>query len=285
MEKKKKKKTDAAKGRGPSESQATFATSLLLRMQDGDQEAAKELIDLVYEKLRGMARNRMRDERTNHTLQPTALVHEVYIQLAEQGRPLSSRKHFYFAAARAMWQLLASYARERNAEKRGGRLERLPLEAEVLVGPDESLLWIEVLELLDRLEAEDERKAQIVKLRLLVGQTNDEVADLLGVSVKTVEREWRLIRSWFTVELRRTRRQVAIREAMPKLSTEERQAIDLHRTHGTAWDTIAEEMGLASPGEAKTLHAKALIRIKQIAESASSRPHQQGDGASQQAHE
>ncbi|MEM9799721.1 MAG: ECF-type sigma factor [Planctomycetota bacterium] len=181
----------------PSE---TRATELLSRMESGDGEAASQLLPLLYDELRRIARENMARERIGHTLQPTALVHEAWVRLlgAEGGaKGFEGREHFLRAAAQVMRRVLVDHARARNAEKRGGGpgnavelddvVERFEAQGTDLVELDDALSE------LDRVDSE---LARIVELRTFGGLTMDDVARSLGVSKATAERRARVARMW-----------------------------------------------------------------------------------------
>lgn len=164
---------------------------------EGDRAAAENLLPLVYDELRNLARARCRHIPPNATLQPTALVHEAYVRLiGKQIQEYEGRGHFFAAAARAMRDILVEQARRKAALKRGGDRERVPLEhAEPqFESVDEDVLAID--EAIKKLEADDPRKGQIVNLRYFAGLTAEETAQTLGVSLGTVERDWRQIRDY-----------------------------------------------------------------------------------------
>lgn len=177
-----------------SDPQRGMVTQVLKAVQDGDQKAAADLLPLVYGELRKLARIRMGKIPAGNTLQPTALVHEAYLRLVGDADPnWNSRGHFFGAAAEAMRQILVDQARRKAALKHGGGQKRenadevdIPLEA-----PSEDLLALD--QALERLEAEDPRKAQIVKLRYFAGLTREETASALNLSVRTIDYEWRYI--------------------------------------------------------------------------------------------
>lgn len=179
-------------------------TRLLQRLADGQSEAADELLPLVYTELRALAAGYMAQERRQHTLQATALVHEAWLRIqkdADGGEPWQNRAHFLGVAARAMRRVLIDHARRRGAEKRGGERARLPLDEALELfeehGPD--LLTLD--EALQRLAATDAELARIVELRFFAGASNGEIAEALGVSTRTVERGWKVAQAWLRAEL------------------------------------------------------------------------------------
>lgn len=177
-------------------------TLLLKQCNDGDKDAESRLITLVYRELRRLAGHYMRHERAGHTLQPTALVHEAYVRLmGQESAKWHDRKHFFSAASRVMRNVLVDHARSHRAAKRGGEFQQVTLDGEI---PMSETGWSEVLavhEALDKLAAEDPRKARIVELRYFTGLSVEETADLLSVSAKTVKRDWSLARIWLHQEI------------------------------------------------------------------------------------
>jgi RNA polymerase sigma factor (TIGR02999 family) len=173
-------------------------TLLLRSTQAMDPERIGRLFALVHDELRSIARRHMQGERSSHTLQATALVNEAYLKLVGASNPLpwESRERFYAAAAEAMRRILLDHAKGRAREKRGGHLERLPLDAIELVDRDDPQQVIQIDDALTRLEAQDPRMAQLVKLRFYAGLTEAEVAATLGVSDRHVRREWTVARAW-----------------------------------------------------------------------------------------
>ena len=187
----------------PSVSQQRV-TVLLGRWSDGDDAALAELTPLVYEELRRLAHHYMGGERPNHTLQTTALVNEAYLRLADQTNPRwQSRAHFFAVAARAMRQILVSYARSNRAQKRGGGAVKMELDAVAILSPEQSNEIVDVHEALERLGTLDERKARVVELKYFGGLNYDEMAEVLKVSPVTVRRDWRFAKAWLHNELRR----------------------------------------------------------------------------------
>jgi len=179
-------------------------TILLTKLKQGNQEAATELLALVYPELRRLASAYMRGERGSHTLQPTALVHEAYLRLVQTGEvDWRNRAHFIAFAANLMRRILVDYARARNAEKRGGPRQRVELREELAAATDvEATELLDLDAALDRLEQMDQRISRVVELRYFGGLTADETAEVLGVSTKTVKRDWSIARSWLKRELR-----------------------------------------------------------------------------------
>jgi RNA polymerase sigma factor (TIGR02999 family) len=185
-----------------AESQQQAITRVLTAAAAGDRVAARQLLPLVYDQLRRLARSRMASLRAGQTLDSTALVHEAYLRLVGDCDPgWDHRGHFFAAAAGAMRDILVEQARRRASLKRGGDRKRVELsDAEpVFESPVVDLLAMN--EALGRLESEDQRKRQIINLRYFAGFSNDDTAAALGVSVGTVEREWRFIRAWLKREL------------------------------------------------------------------------------------
>jgi RNA polymerase sigma factor (TIGR02999 family) len=178
-------------------------TVILGRARDGDETARRELLSLVYDELRGVASGLMRRERPDHTLSPTAVVHEAVIRLLGDAvfDKAADRSFLFASAARAMREVLIDHARRRSADRRGGSLRRVPLDAIADYFEGQGLDLVAVHEALDRLAERDDRQAQVMTLRYFGGMTVAEVAAALGVSTVTVERDWRLARAWLLGEL------------------------------------------------------------------------------------
>jgi RNA polymerase sigma factor (TIGR02999 family) len=178
-------------------------TLILGRAQAGDERARGEVLARVYDELRRVASGLMRRERPDHKLSPTAVVHEAVIRLlGEAVFDKAADRHFLFAsAARAMREVLIDHARRRAADRRGGGRRRVPLDAVVDYFQGQGLDLVAVHEALDRLAERDPRQAQVMTLRYFGGMTVAEVAAALGVSVVTVERDWRLARAWLVGQL------------------------------------------------------------------------------------
>lgn len=177
-------------------------TRILSAIEQGDPRAAEELLPLVYDELRRLAAARLSSEKAGQTLQATALVHEAYLRLlANDEVGWNGRGHFFGAAAEAMRRILIDRARQRNSVKRGGNLQRVELrEPAVDIGVD-SIDLLGLDEALTRLEAEEPRKAELVKLRFFAGLTQDEAAAALGVSRATAKRYWIYARAWLFGQL------------------------------------------------------------------------------------
>ena len=178
-------------------------TRLLLRWENGDEEALGELLPLVYDELRSLARSYLRRERRDHSLQPTALVHELYIRLAsERPAAFKNRAHFFGIAARLMRQLLVVHARRHDAVKRGGGRVRVELENIPLTSAEPGFDLDAFDSALNRLEEIDPLQARIVELRFFCGYTIEESAEIAGCSPATVSREWQTARLFLFRELR-----------------------------------------------------------------------------------
>jgi RNA polymerase sigma-70 factor, ECF subfamily len=172
-------------------------TQLLADVQTGQPDAAGQLMPLVYEELRQLARRQMRHERSDHTLQGTALVHEAYFRLVHQReRTWQNRTHFIRIAAQVMRRLLIDHARARRAAKREGELQRVPLEEPLLLTAEQSDELLALDEALERLAQFDARQSRVVELRFFGGLTVEETAEALGIAPKTVKRDWSVARAW-----------------------------------------------------------------------------------------
>ncbi len=202
-------------------------TRILSQIDSGDPRAAEQLLPLVYDELRRLARVKLSQEKPGQTLQATALVHEAYLRLVggggdrEQGTgdseqstelspdscPLSpgsfdSRGHFFAAAAEAMRRILVEAARRKRRLKRGGDLERQPLEVDAIALPEVDDDLVELDAALDRLAENHPRKAELVKLRYFAGLTQQQAAAALGIGVSTADRDWAYARAWLFREMR-----------------------------------------------------------------------------------
>jgi RNA polymerase sigma factor (TIGR02999 family) len=178
-------------------------TLILGRARAGDEKARGELLTLVYDELRRVASRLMRRERVSHTLSLTAVVHEAVIRLLGDGvfDKAADRSFLIASAARAMREVLIDHARRRSADRHGGGRQRVPLDAVVDYFENQGLDVVAVHEALDRLTELNERQAQVMTLRYFGGLTVPEAAAALGVSVVTVERDWRLARAWLAGQL------------------------------------------------------------------------------------
>ncbi len=187
----------------PIQKRSSDATQLLRRVNAGDVAAAEGLLPLVYEQLRALAGSYFRGQPPDHTLQPTALVHEAYLKLIHNpDGEWQNRAHFCAVAATAMRQILHDRARRRRAAKRGGEARRVPLVDQIeapSAGTPVDLVALD--DALERLSTLDSRQARIVELRFFGGLTVEEVAHLLEVSTRTIEKEWRRVRAWLSREL------------------------------------------------------------------------------------
>jgi len=177
-------------------------TQLLTEWSHGDDAALAELTPLVYQELRRLAHYYMDGQRPDHTLQTTALVNEAYLRLADQTNPnWQSRAHFFAVAARAMRQILVSYARSNRAQKRGGGGVRIELDESAILSPEQSKEIVDLHEALERLDTLDSRKAQVVELKFFGGLNYDEIAEVLKIARMTVRRDWEFARIWLYTEL------------------------------------------------------------------------------------
>ena len=177
-------------------------TQLLLDWSTGNKDAFAVLMPVVYDELRRLASGYLRRERAGHTLQPTALVHEAYLQLIDQRNVRwQNRAHFFGIAATLMRRILVEHARKNHALKRGGMQSNLSLDAAVGLArePDVDLLALD--DALLRLEAMDPQKCRVVELRFFGGLTVEETAEVLGLAPITVHRAWRIIKAWLRQEL------------------------------------------------------------------------------------
>ncbi len=179
-------------------------TELLLDWRKGDQMALDQLIPMVHNELRRMARNYMRRQNPGHTLQTTALVNEAFIRLVDSNRVnWQDRNHFYAVSAQLMRRILVDSARRRNSLKRGGDQVMVTLDdnADVAISRQDDVLALD--EAMSRLAKMDPRQSQIVEMRYFGGLTEEEIAAILGVSSRTVRRDWNLARAWLFREIKR----------------------------------------------------------------------------------
>ncbi len=185
----------------PSHPPNPRVTGLLQRAQSGDQQAVEELLPLVYHEMRQLAQAVFRHQNPNHTLQPTALVHEAYLKLVGNLEGVEGKRHFFLIAGRAMRQILTDHARAKASGKRGGGAERLTLIPDLAPSPAPALDLVALDESLKRLEAVHARHAKVVELRLFGGLTIQETAEALGVSKRSVDTDWALGRAWLQHDL------------------------------------------------------------------------------------
>jgi RNA polymerase sigma factor (TIGR02999 family) len=173
-------------------------TLLLRKWIGGDRQALDELTPFVYKELRRLAHYYLQREREGHTLQSTALVHEVYLRMCgPESLQLENRAHFFAVAAKMMRRILVDYARRQGAEKRGGSAVRMPLEAALAFTVDEKRAELVALdEALERLQSFDPRKCQVVEMRFFAGLEAKEIATVLGTTEATVRRDWAIAKAW-----------------------------------------------------------------------------------------
>jgi RNA polymerase sigma factor (TIGR02999 family) len=178
-------------------------TALIGRAGTGDRDAMEVVVRAVFDELRRMAAGLLRDERPDHTLQPSALVNEVMLRFLDGGMPgdVPSRRYFFASCARAMRQILVNHALHCRAAKRLGRRDRVPLDDLLAFYEEKKLDVIDVDEAVERLSGYNERQGLVVSLRFFAGMSVPEVAAALGVSVATVEGDWRLARAWLKGQL------------------------------------------------------------------------------------
>jgi RNA polymerase sigma factor (TIGR02999 family) len=189
-------------------------TALLRLAQEGDRAAEARLLELLYVELRRVAGACIRSERKEHTLQATALVHEAYLRLAgERHTGWQDRRHFLTAAAQVMRRVLVDCARARNAQKRGGGLCRVELDSNLPLGGNWAREFLDVDAALEELAAIDARQARVVELRFFGGLTEVEIGEALGISERTVKREWEFARAWLHGRLVRCRGKQSVQAA------------------------------------------------------------------------
>jgi RNA polymerase sigma factor (TIGR02999 family) len=180
---------------------ATGVTRLLAQWADGDRQATEELLSLVYDELRRLARSYLQRENPGHTLQSTALVHEAYLRLVEQDVSSQSRAHFFGIAAQMMRRILVDHARRRNAAKRDAERLRVLAGPSIDTSSNEAPDLLALDSALKSFERIDARQARIVELRFFAGLTVEETAEIANVSAATVKREWRTARAWLRHEI------------------------------------------------------------------------------------
>ena len=181
----------------PAAGDAGEVTRLLRRWNGGDAKARERLLELVYRNLRGLARRQLRQERRDHTLQTTDLVHEAYLRLVGQNRlEWQSRRHFFAIAAQAMRRILLDHARRHRADKRSGASEKVPMAAIPEPAVEPGIDLIDLDDALGKLARVDRRQVLLVELRYFAGLTIHDTALVLGISPATVKREWQLAQAW-----------------------------------------------------------------------------------------
>ncbi len=177
-------------------------TQLLHAASSGERADLDALMNAIYDELRRLAVKHMQAERGNHTLQPTAVVHEAYIKLIDQrSADWNDRVHFFAIASRIIRQILVDHARAHKAEKRGGGAARLPLDAGQSVAAEPNVDLIALDEALTALHELNERQAQVVEMRFFGGLTIDEIAESLGIGKRSVDREWKVARAWLFCQI------------------------------------------------------------------------------------
>ena len=179
-------------------------TRILEAAQRGDPKAAEELLPLVYDELRKLAAAKMAQERPNQTLQPTALVHEVWLRLVgNENQKWNGHAHFFGAAAEAMRRILIENARRKRAARHGGGQAKLDIQEIEIASPTKDDELLAVSDALEKFAARDKQKAELVKLRYFVGLTTEEAAEVLGISIPTADRWWNFSRAWLFEEIER----------------------------------------------------------------------------------
>lgn len=180
--------------------------NLLASLSQGDPAAAERLLPILYQELKGIANQHMRNERTDHTLQATALVHEAYLKLVDQSRvQWQGKAHFCAVASNIMRRILVDHARTKNAAKRGKGAQRITLDEQLVEGSLEANVdLVDLDELLNELAALNSRHAKIIEMRYFAGMTIEETAAALDVSVSTVKGDWRTAKAWLTARLDET---------------------------------------------------------------------------------
>jgi RNA polymerase sigma-70 factor (ECF subfamily) len=187
-----------------SEAATDNVTRLLIELSNGDQDAVDLLLPVIYDELRKLAASYLRRERPDHTLQPTALVHEAYLRLVDQTRVnWQNRAHFFGVAAQIMRRLLVDHARKHNAEKRGQDFQKLSLDENIDRAVERSTELMALDDALKALAAFDEQKARMVELRYFGGLSIEETADVMGVTPTTVKRHWRFAKAWLYGEMQK----------------------------------------------------------------------------------
>jgi RNA polymerase sigma-70 factor (ECF subfamily) len=179
------------------------ATELLHQLADRDESAAERLFPMIYEDLRELALGYFQRQEGGHTLQPTALVHEAFVKISGSRSRWKDRAHFYAVAAAAMRQILIEHARRKKADKRGGGRDRVTLSNVLTPSGGSEIDVLALNELLTKLEQFDPRQYRVVEMRFFAGASEEEIAEVLGVSRTTVQSEWRSAKAWLGKELRK----------------------------------------------------------------------------------
>jgi RNA polymerase sigma factor (TIGR02999 family) len=178
-------------------------TQLLFEFRTGNPDARDRLVPLVYRELRRIANARLRRESPTHSLQPTALVHEAYLRLIDITQvQWKDRAHFFSVASTIMRRILVDHARAKQARKRGGTEDTLWLDEASMPSPRRAPELVALNDALDKLSEIDERQAKIVEMRFFAGMTEEETGEVLGISARTVKRDWRMAKAWLFQELR-----------------------------------------------------------------------------------
>ena len=179
------------------------ATAMLDGIAKGDAEAPAAFLDLVYNELRRLAAGKLAREAPGQTLQATALVHEAWLRLiGDENRHFEDRTHFFAAAAEAMRRILIERARRRRAVRHGGKLERVNLQDDMLASPEDDDLLLALNDALKKLELKHPVQAQVVKLRYFAGMSNEEIAEVMSVSLSTVKNYWVFSKAWLFREIK-----------------------------------------------------------------------------------
>jgi RNA polymerase sigma factor (TIGR02999 family) len=184
-------------------SDSTGVTQFLIDLSNGNERAADELLPVVYDELKRIARYYMSRERASHTLQATALVHEAYLKLIDQRKvDWQNRSHFFGLASEIMRRILVNHARDRKAEKRGGEMQQVSLSVALDHFQQKDVDILVLNEALEELAKFDERKAKVVELKFFGGLTTKEICEVLKVSDATVEREWTFAKAWLFAKIK-----------------------------------------------------------------------------------
>jgi RNA polymerase sigma-70 factor (ECF subfamily) len=187
-----------------SAGQTESVTRLLIELTGGKHAAADALLPLIYDELRSLAANYLRRERPDHTLQPTALVHEAYLRLVDQSSVnWQNRAHFFGVAAQMMRRILIDHARSHRAGKRGQDFQKISLDDNIDKAAERSAELLALDDALNALAAVDEQKSRIVEMRYFGGLSFEEIAEVMGVSAVTVKRHWRMAKAWLYGQLQK----------------------------------------------------------------------------------